>query len=68
VFLQKNETIIMANNAAINSTEVKTMKISNFCMKFHKGHKQPLVCVVISNSHYPAVKNNNPAYHAFGKY
>ena len=27
-----------------------------------------LVCVVISNSSYPTVKNNNTAYHAFGKY
>ena len=26
------------------------------------------MCVVINNSHYPAVKNNNPAYHAFRKY
>jgi len=27
--------------------------------KFHAGSEQPLVCVVISNSHYPADKNNN---------
>ena len=36
--------------------------------KFHAGSEQPLVCVVISNSSYPTVKNNNIAYHAFGKY
>ena len=35
--------------------------------KFHAGSEQPLVCVVINNSHYPVVKNNT-AYHAFGKY
>jgi len=34
--------------------------------EFHAGVEQPLVCVVINNSSYPAVKNNNPAYHAFG--
>ena len=28
----------------------------------------PLVCVVRNNSRFPAVKNNNTAYHAFGKY
>jgi len=36
--------------------------------KFHAGSKQPLVCVVINNSHYRAVKNNNTAYRAFWKY
>jgi len=36
--------------------------------KFHAGSEQPLMCVVISNSSYPAVKNNNTAYYAFGKY
>jgi len=33
--------------------------------KFHAGSKQTLVCVVINNSSYPTVKNNNTAYHAF---
>jgi len=27
-----------------------------------------LVCVVINNSSYPTVKNNNTPNHAFGKY
>ena len=36
--------------------------------KFHGGTEQLLVCVVINNSGYPVVKNNNTAYHAFGKY
>jgi len=36
--------------------------------KFHAGSEQPLVCVVINNSHHPAVKNNHPSHHAFGKY
>jgi len=27
-----------------------------------------LMCVVINNSSYPTVKNNNTAYHTFGKY
>jgi len=36
--------------------------------KFHAGPEQLLGCVVINNSRYPAVKNNNTAYHAFGKY
>jgi len=36
--------------------------------KFHAGYEQPLVCVVIINFIYPTVKNNNTAYHAFGKY
>ena len=36
--------------------------------KFHAGSEQPLVCVVISNSTFPTIKNNNIAYHAFGKY
>ena len=36
--------------------------------KFHTGSKQPLVCVIIINFIYPTVKNNNTAYHAFGKY
>jgi len=36
--------------------------------KFHAGSEQPLVCVVINNSHYPTVKNNSTPYHAFGKY
>jgi len=26
------------------------------------------VCVIINNSSFPTVKNNNTAYHAFGKY
>jgi len=33
--------------------------------KFHAGSKQTLACVVINNSSYPTVKNNNTAYHAF---
>ena len=36
--------------------------------KFHAGSEQTLVCVVTNNSSYLTVKNNNPAYHAFGKY
>jgi len=36
--------------------------------KFHPGSEQQLPCVVINNSHHPAVKDNKPAYHAFGKY
>jgi len=36
--------------------------------KFHAGCDQPLVCVVINNSSYPTVKNNNRAFHAFRKY
>jgi len=36
--------------------------------KFYAGPEQLLVCVVINNSRYPAVKNNNTASHAFGKY
>jgi len=36
--------------------------------KFYAGSEQPLVCVVINNSSYPTVKNNNTAYHAFRKY
>jgi len=36
--------------------------------KFHAWTEQPLMCVVINNSSYPTVKNNNTAYHAFGKY
>ena len=36
--------------------------------KFHAGSVQPLVGVVISNSSYPTIKNNNVAYHAFWKY
>ena len=36
--------------------------------KFHAGPEQLLVCVVMNNSIYPAVKTNNTAYHAFGKY
>ena len=35
---------------------------------FHAGSEQLLVCVVISNSSYPTVKNNSTAYHAFGKH
>jgi len=35
--------------------------------KFHAGSEQPLVCVVINNSSYTTDKNNNTAYHAFGK-
>jgi len=35
--------------------------------KFHAGSEQTLVCVII-NSSYSRVKNNNTAYHAFGKY
>ena len=36
--------------------------------KFHAGSEQLLVCIIISNSRYPTVKNNNTAYFAFGKY
>jgi len=36
--------------------------------KFHAGSEQLLVWVVINNCSYLTVKNNNPAYHAFGKY
>jgi len=36
--------------------------------KFHAGPEQLLMSVVINNSDYPAVKNNNITYHAFGKY
>jgi len=36
--------------------------------KFHAGSEEHLVCVVINNSNYPTVKNNNTAYRAFGKY
>jgi len=36
--------------------------------KFHAWSEQPLMCVVINNSSYPTVKNNNTAYHAFVKY
>jgi len=36
--------------------------------KFHAGSEQLLVCIVINNSSFPTVKNNNTAYHAFGKY
>ena len=36
--------------------------------KFHAGSEQLLVCVVVNNSYYPTVKNNNTAHHAFGKY
>jgi len=36
--------------------------------KFHAGSAQRLMCVVINNSGYPTFKNNNTAYHAFGKY
>ena len=36
--------------------------------KFHAGSEQPLVRVVINNSSYPTVKNNNTAYRAFEKY
>jgi len=36
--------------------------------KFHSGSEQPLVCVVIRNSCYSTLKNNNKAYHVFGKY
>jgi len=36
--------------------------------KFHAGSKQLLVCVVINNSSFPTVENNNTAYHAFEKY
>ena len=37
-------------------------------IKFHAGSAQRLMCVVINNSSYPTFKNNNTAYHAFGKY
>ena len=36
--------------------------------KFHAGSEQLLVCVVLNNSSFPTVENNNTAYHAFGKY
>jgi len=36
--------------------------------KCHAGSQQPLVCVVVNTSSYPAVKSNNTAYHAFWKY
>jgi len=38
--------------------------------KFHAGSEQLIVLmfVVINNSSYPIVKNNNTANHAFGKY
>jgi len=36
--------------------------------KFHAGSEQSLVCVVIKNSSYPTIKNNNTAHHAFGKH
>jgi len=36
--------------------------------KFHSGSVQPLACVVINNSSYRIVKNNNTTYHAFGKH
>ena len=36
--------------------------------KFHAGSEQLLVCVIINNCSYPAVKKTNTAYHAFGKY
>jgi len=36
--------------------------------KFHAGSEQSLVCVVTINFDYPTVKNNDTAYHAFGKY
>jgi len=36
--------------------------------KLHAGSDQLLVCVVINNPSFPTVKNNNTAYHAFGKY
>jgi len=36
--------------------------------RFHAESEQLLVCVVINNSSYPVVKNNNTAYYAFGKY
>jgi len=37
--------------------------------KFHVGSSaQRLMCVVINNSSYQTFKNNNTAYHAFGKY
>ena len=48
-------------------TEAFTTKTA-ILTKFHQGSKQPLMCVVTNNSHYPAVKANNPDYHAFGKY
>jgi len=51
---------------------------SSFCAKsvryniFTNGAPQAsatvLVCVVVNNSSCPTVKNNNTAYHAFGKY
>jgi len=37
-------------------------------IKFHAGSEQLLVCIAINNSSFPTVKNNNTAYHAFGKY
>ena len=36
--------------------------------KFHAGPENLPVCVVINNSSYPDVKNNNTAQHAFRKY
>ena len=36
--------------------------------KIYAGSEQSLTCVVINISHHPAVKTNNPDYHAFGKY
>jgi len=36
--------------------------------KFHAGSEQLLVCVVINNSSFPTIKNNNTAYNAFGKH
>ena len=36
--------------------------------KFHAGFEQLLVCVVINSSCYTTFKNNNTAYHAFGKH
>jgi len=35
---------------------------------FHAESEQLLMCIVINNSTFPTVKNNNTAYHAFGKY
>jgi len=36
--------------------------------KSHAGSQQPLVCVAINTSRYPAVNNDNVASHPFGKY
>jgi len=36
--------------------------------KFYPGSEQALLCVVINIPHHPAVKINNPAHHALGKY